>query len=152
MDNFFDDKNSYNKSSQTLFVNLIKKQRKNIRKKGNYGKLSFDDIKRVDKYLKRNIFDSSDCCIYKGELKKNYATISYKGKKVSVHRLLYHNYIGCIADGDYVTFNCNNRGICCNLKHFTMSKKKTDNYKKETNKKETNKKETDKKETKKKEN
>lgn len=131
MDNFFDDTNSYNKSSQTLFVNLIRKQRKNIRRKGNYGKLSFDDIKRVDKYLNKNIFANDDCCIYKGELKKNYATISFKGKKVSVHRLLYHNYINSIADGDYVTFNCKNRGICCNLKHFTMSKKKkTQNTKK----------------------
>ena len=121
---FFDDTNSCNNNSQTLFVNLIKKQRKNIRQKGNYGKLSFDDIKRVDKYLKRNIFDNSDCCIYKGELKKNYATISFKGKKVSVHRLLYHNYISKITDGDYVTFSCNNKGACCNLQHFTMSKKK----------------------------
>ena len=133
MNNFFDDTNSYNKSSQTLFVNLIKKQRKNIRKKGNYGKLSFDDIKRVDKYLKQNIFDNNDCCIYKGELKKNYATISFKGKKVSVHRLLYHNYISSITDGDYVSFSCSNRGICCNLQHFTMSKKKKDS-KKETKK------------------
>ena len=129
MDNFFDDTNSYNNSSQTLFVNLIKKQRKNIRRKGNYGKLSFQDIKRVDKYLKRNIFDSDDCCIYKGELKKNYATISFKGKKVSVHRLLYHNYISSITDGDYVSFSCNNRGICCNLQHFSMSKKKKDSKK-----------------------
>ena len=54
---------------------MIRKQRKNIRKKGNYGKLSFDDIKRVDKYLNRNIFDNSECCIYKGELKKNYSWI-----------------------------------------------------------------------------
>jgi len=129
MDNFFDDTNSYNKSSQILFVNLIKKQRKNIRRKGNYGKLTFQDIKRVDKYLKRNIFDGDDCCIYKGELKKNYATISFKGKKVSVHRLLYHNYISNITDGDYVTFSCSNRGICCNLQHFTMSKKKKDTVK-----------------------
>ena len=31
-------------SSQKLFVSLIRKQRKEIIKKGNYGKLSFDDI------------------------------------------------------------------------------------------------------------
>ncbi len=81
MDNFFDDTSSYNSSSQTLFVNLIRKQRKNIRKKGNYGKLSFDDIKRVDKYLNRNIFDNSECCIYKGELKKKLCYNFIQGEK-----------------------------------------------------------------------
>jgi len=119
MDDIFDEK-----MRNTLFINLIKNQRKNIKKLGNYGKLTFDDIKRIDKYLRDNIFNSCDCCIYRGELKKNYATISYKGKKVSVHRLLYHNYINDLIGSDYIVFKCQHRGICCNLKHFTMSKKR----------------------------
>ena len=120
-------------SSQKLFVSLIRKQRKKIIKKGNYGRLSFDDIKRIDKYLNSNIFNSGECCIYRGELKKNYATISYKGKKVSVHRLLYHNYINNLVKTDYIVFNCSHKGICCNLKHFSMSCKKKFE-KRETNK------------------
>jgi len=115
MDNFFE-----TNDTNTQLINLIKKQRKDIKKNGNYGKLSFEDIKRVDKYLNQNIFASEICCIYRGELKRNYATISFKGKKVSVHRLLYHNYKSAIIDGDYITFNCENRGVCCNLKHFSM--------------------------------
>lgn len=111
-------------SSQKLFVSLIRKQRKKIIKNGNYGRLSFDDIKRIDKYLNSNIFNSDECCIYRGELKKNYATISYKGKKVSVHRLLYHNYINNLVKTDYIVFNCPHKGICCNLEHFSMSRKK----------------------------
>jgi hypothetical protein len=112
------------KLEKSLFVNLLKKQLKDIKKLGNYGKLSYEDVKRIDKYLKDNIFDSDECCIYRGELKKNYATISYKGKKVSVHRLLYHNYVNKIIESDYIVFKCQHRGICCNLKHFTMSKKR----------------------------
>ena len=119
MSDLFDEK-----LPKTLFVSLLKNQRKKITKLGNYGKLSFDDIKRIDKYLRDNIFDSDECCIYRGELKKNYATISYKGKKVSVHRLLYHNYIKDIIESDYIVFKCQHRGVCCNLKHFTMSKKR----------------------------
>jgi hypothetical protein len=111
-------------TNQKLFVNLLRKQRKGIKKKGNYGRLSFEDVKRIDKYLRDDIFNCNECCIYRGELKKNYATISYKGKKVSVHRLLYHNYVKEIIDSDYIVFRCKNRGICCNLKHFTMSKKR----------------------------
>ena len=112
------------KLEKSLFVNLLKKQLKDIKKLGNYGKLSYEDVKRIDKYLKDNIFDSDECRIYRGELKKNYATISYKGKKVSVHRLLYHNYVNKIIESDYIVFKCQHRGICCNLKHFTMSKKR----------------------------
>lgn len=126
-------------SSQKLFVSLIRKQRKKIIKKGNYGRLSFDDIKRIDKYLNSNIFNSGECCIYRGELKKNYATISYKGKKVSVHRLLYHNYINNLVKTDYIVFNCSHKGICCNLEHFSMSRKKKFEKEEDSKKKETNK-------------
>ena len=126
-------------SSQKLFVSLIRKQRKKIIKNGNYGRLSFDDIKRIDKYLNSNIFNSDECCIYRGELKKNYATISYKGKKVSVHRLLYHNYINNLVKTDYIVFNCPHKGICCNLEHFSMSRKKKFEKEEDSKKKETNK-------------
>ena len=119
MDDIFNEK-----LQKSLFVNLLKKQLKDIKKLGNYGKLSYEDVKRIDKYLRDNIFDSDECCIYRGELKKNYATISYKGKKVYVHRLLFHNYVNEIIESDYIVFKCQHRGICCNLKHFTMSKKR----------------------------
>ncbi len=103
---------------QNLYINLIKKQRKNISMIGNYGRLSFDDIKRLDKYIVENIFSSQKCIIYKGEVKKNYATVSYKAKKVSLHRLLYHNYIDDINEIDQIIFYCDNKSICCNLLHF----------------------------------
>lgn len=108
--------------SQTLFINLIKQQRKLIPMIGNYGKLSFDDIKRLDKYIDNDIFnkDNDECIIYKGELKKNYATISFKSRKVSVHRLLYHNYIDNITEHDQILFNCKNKSTCCNLMHFNI--------------------------------
>lgn len=110
-------------NSQNLFLKLIKNQRKNIKKIGNYGKLSFEDIKRIDKYIEEDIFEGKECIIYKGEIKKNYATMSYKGKKVSVHRLLYHNYIDDINETDHIVFLCNNKSICCNLLHFYIKSK-----------------------------
>ena len=111
--------------SQALFVNLLKKQRKIIPMIGNYGKLSFEDIKRLDKYIDVNIFDTDndECIIYKGELKKNYATISFKSRKVSVHRLLYHNYINDINESDQILFHCENKSTCCNLSHFDIVNK-----------------------------
>ena len=59
--------------NQKIFKKLIKRQRTKIKDIGNYGKLSFFDIKRLDKYIKGDIFNSKKCCIYHGEMKKNYA-------------------------------------------------------------------------------
>lgn len=101
----------------------FQRQRKNIKEIGNYGKLDFQDIKRLDTYIKGNIFVSEDCCIYTGETKKKYSTISYKGKKVSVLRLLYHNYIDDVLSDDILEYLCDNPGICCNLNHFKIKDK-----------------------------
>ena len=138
--NFVD--NGMISKKQRLFVTLIKKQRKNIPNIGNYGRLSFDDIKRIDRYITDNIFDENNkCCLYRGELKKSYATISFRSRKVSVHRILYHNYIGNILPNDYIIFTCKNKGVCCKLSHFMASKKKkyvsktSNNSKKNKNKK-----------------
>ena len=66
------------------FKKLIQKQLPDIRKSGNYSKMSFRDLKRLDMYIEGDIFDSDDCIRYTGELKKNTAIFSFKGKKVSL--------------------------------------------------------------------
>jgi len=104
----------------------FQRQRENINDVGNYGKLDFHDIKRLDTYIKGNIFVGDKCCLYTGEIKKKYSTISYNGKKVSVLRLLYHNYIDDINHEDNLEYLCDNPGICCNLRHFKI-KGKTSN-------------------------
>jgi hypothetical protein len=101
----------------------FQRQRKNITDVGNYGKLDFQDIKRLDMYIKGNIFSSKECCLYTGEIKKKYSTISYKGKKVSVLRLLYHNYIKDVQADDTLEYLCDKTGVCCNLRHFKIKGK-----------------------------
>jgi len=101
----------------------FQRQRSNIKEIGNYGKMDFHDIKRLDMYIKGNIFVSDNCCLYTGEIKKKYSTISYKGKKVSVLRLLYHNYINDVESEDIVEYLCEKVGICCNLRHFKIKGK-----------------------------
>lgn len=101
----------------------FQRQRSNIQNIGNYGELSFKDIKRIDSYIKGNIFVPGDCCLYKGEIKKKYSTISYKGKKVSVLRLLLHNYVDDVIPEDVLEHLCTNAGICCNLHHFKIKGK-----------------------------
>lgn len=111
-------------SPQLNFRALLNNQRpKNeIKDIGNYGLLDFNDIKRLDMYLKGNIFSRS-CCLYLGEIKNKYSTISYKGKKVSVLRLIYHNYVDDITTSDTLEYTCQNAGTCCNINHYGIKNK-----------------------------
>lgn len=99
---------------------IIKRQRNDIKKSGNYNKMTFRDLKRLDNYIEGNIFTSDDCVRYTGELKKNTAIFSFKGKKVSLHRLMYHNFIDHITRNDIIKFKCPNKGICANLTHIYL--------------------------------
>ena len=80
-------------SPQDRLSQLMAHQRRNIKPSGNYDTMSFDDLKRIDRYIHDDIFNLQHCCLYKGERHLNYTTISFRGKKVSLLRLLYHNYI-----------------------------------------------------------
>ena len=99
---------------------IIKKQLPNVYKIGNYSKMSFRDLKRLDTYIEGDIFNTDECMRYTGELKKNTAIFSFKGKKVSLHRLLYHNFIGPINRSDVIKFKCPNCGLCANLNHIYL--------------------------------
>jgi hypothetical protein len=114
-----------------LYLLLFKKQRKGIKKSGSYERIKLDEIKRLDKNIYENFFDSPDCVLYHGEVKNNYATISFKKKKVSVHRLIYHNYIGHIGNDDKIEFLCDMKGSCCNINHFRIKKQQPKKKKEE---------------------
>ena len=107
---------------QDRLVNLCMLQRKNIIDFGNYGTMSFRDLKRFDKYIGGDIF-GTECCIWKGETVKKYISISYKSKKISVIKLLYCNFINDLEEGDYLRNTCENKGFCCCLDHFQKMKK-----------------------------
>lgn len=99
---------------------LINNQRQDIKKSGNYSKMSFRDLKRLDTYVQGDMFVDEECVRYTGELKKNTAIFSFKGRKVSLHRLLYHNYVNSITRNDIIKFKCPNIGICANINHIYL--------------------------------
>lgn len=104
-----------------ILSKLIKNQRNDLPLEK---KLAFTDLTRISNNLPSDIF-SDECCIWSGYItnlkskKKNcYVSFFYKNKKVSLHRLLYANYIGAINDNEYIKFKCNNKGTCCTLNHM----------------------------------
>jgi hypothetical protein len=102
--------------------NLLKNQRKNIKKIGNYGKMNFHEIKRLDLYCNDDIF-GEECVLYTGAIKhEKTAIFSYKGKKVSLYRLLYHNYKGDINKKDSLYMECPNYGKCILISHIHLKK------------------------------
>lgn len=137
-------------TNKEILDELLKKQLKNV----TSNKLSFEDIRRLSKYIKSSIFDENYCSLWNGyitnsdnELKGIYINFYYNSKKVALHRILYSNYIGELTDDEYLKFSCKNKGKCCNIQHIqkfkyvakkqetTDSKKKV---KRKTNKKKPN--------------
>ena len=130
-------------TNKEILEELLKKQLKNV----NINKLSFEDIKRLSKYIKTSIFDENHCSIWNGyitnvdnESKGIYINFYYNSKKVALHRILYCNYIGDLKDTEYLKFSCENKGKCCNLKHiqkfkYIKSKNVVEPKKKRRNKK-----------------
>jgi hypothetical protein len=125
--------------NNNIFKNMLKKQRTSI----PYDKkLQLNDIKRICKYINLDIFDSTECCIWTGyitnqnnSLKGTYINFYFNKKKVALHRLLYHNFMDDITDEEYLKFSCKNKGVCCNINHFSKFKynKKNDEVNKEKN-------------------
>jgi hypothetical protein len=109
-----------------LLSELLQKQRKDI---SNDKKLLYNDLQRISKYINSSLFDDK-CTIWAGYItsikhnKKNcYINFFYRNKKYALHRLLYINFIGELYDSEYIKFNCQNKGICCNVNHFYKNKK-----------------------------
>jgi hypothetical protein len=103
-----------------ILVELIQNQQKNIIDK----KLMYSDLRRISKYLTKSIF-SNECSLWNGYIttikndeKNCYINFYFNGKKFALHRLLYINYIGELNDSEYIKFNCQNKGKCCNINHF----------------------------------
>jgi len=110
--------------NDNIMVELITNQKKNVL---NDKKLSYNDLRRISKYLSNSIF-ADECSLWNGYLtvisktvneeKNSYINFYFNGKKYALHRLLYLNYLGELADSEYIKFNCNNKGKCCNINHF----------------------------------
>jgi hypothetical protein len=113
-------------SNNDILIELINNQLKPI---PNDKKLLYNDLKRICKYIKTSIF-TDECSLWYGYItiikndeKKSYINFYYAGKKYALHRLLYINFKGELADSEYIKFNCVNKGRCCNINHFYKIKK-----------------------------
>lgn len=84
------------------------------------------DIHRIVRHTDRSIFDESNCCIWTGYItnlknkrKGTYINFYFREKKkVALHRLLFANFKEDISDEDYIKYNCDNKGKCCNINHM----------------------------------
>lgn len=109
-----------------MFKELIQKQRQNI---PNDKKLQLNDLKRICKYINSSIFDKNSCCIWSGYItnknnstKGTYINFYFRMKKVALHRLLYSNFVDDLNVDEYLKFNCDNKGMCCNIHHLKKFK------------------------------
>lgn len=114
------------KNSNSIFKELIRNQLSNIPQQW---KLNIADMKRICKNIETSIFDPKQCCLWKGYItnvnnsnKGTYVNFYFRNKKVALHRLLYSNYVAPLDSSEYLKFNCDNKGVCCNIFHYEKYK------------------------------
>lgn len=114
------------KNSNEIFDELMDNQLSTVPPQW---KLSLTDMKRICKYVDTSIFDPTQCCIWRGYItnmnnsnKGTYVNFYFKNKKVALHRLLYSNFVSPLESNEYLKFNCENKGICCNIHHYEKYK------------------------------
>ena len=112
------------RSSNEIFKELIKRQLPDV---PSQWKLNINDMKRICKYIDTSIFDDKKCCMWNGYItnmnnsnKGTYVNFYFHNKKVALHRLLYSNFVAPLDSSEYLKFNCNNKGICCNINHYDL--------------------------------
>ena len=119
------------------FSLMLKNQRKDIGVYNRYKKINYKSLLRLSRNLPTttNPF-GNDCCKYNGEIimrsRENkrkkfldvglyyYPVFTYNGNKLSLLRLLYHNFIGDLEDNDinYVFTTTCGYCDCCNINHI----------------------------------
>lgn len=112
-------------NQEHIFKLMIDHQRAAV---GEHYRLTENDIRRISRYIKADIFNTRQCVLWDGYInqkgnKTQYAKISFRGKKVLLHRLLYHNFIGDVSESDEILYTCKNRGKCCTLAHLQLRSK-----------------------------
>ena len=116
----------YSRNSNKIFRELMSSQLPNVPKEW---KLGVSDMKRICKYIDTSIFDPHRCCLWTGYItninnsnKGTYVNFYFQSKKVALHRLLYSNFVAPLDSSEYLKFNCDNKGVCCNINHYEKYK------------------------------
>lgn len=118
-----------NRCTEKIFRELVSKQLRNI---PTNKKLQLSDVKRIARRISGSISDLNKCSIWSGYItninnaaKGTYVNFYFRKKKVALHRLLYINFVGNLDDDEYLKFNCENKGKCCNVHHMNKFKYNT---------------------------
>lgn len=110
-------------SPQQVFRTFLRNQRKNITPIGSYDSMNFFECLRINRFIRNaNIF-SDNCIVFDNKNKKNnknYISVSYNGKKVSLLKLLYINFVDDIPENKHIKYLCDHGGLCLSLKHITF--------------------------------
>ena len=108
-------------SPQRRLITFVRNQRKDCVSTKNYAKLNFQELMRIHLFMHSpNIF-GNECTIYTHEkLKKSYVAVSYNGRKVSLLRLLYLNFVDDIKDNDVLKCSCEHQGVCMTMAHYSI--------------------------------
>lgn len=105
-------------SKNLILENLNKNQLVNVDLKN---KLNFLDLKRISSNIENDMF-GEECCLWSGPIittnGKKYISFFFNGKKISLNRLLYINFVGELKSNEYLKYSCENNGTCCNVKHI----------------------------------
>ena len=114
-----------------ILEELITKQKEDIPL--NF-KLTYSDIKRISKNINKSIF-GDECTLWKGFVNvknnnKKYVNFYFRKKKIAINRILYLNYKGPLSPSEYLTYSCENQGICCNINHIVIKNKNPNKCKK----------------------
>ena len=87
-------------------------------------RLCFKDMMRISKKIDDDIVHNDKCVIWKGYICHNrneFIGIHFRGKKVTLNRLLYINYVGPLSDHEYLRTTCKTVG-CCTISHMQKCK------------------------------
>ena len=115
-----------------ILIELLNKQKSDVK---HDKKLNLSHINRICKNLNSSIF-GDECSLWRGyvtKLKNNkdkYINFYFNGKKCALHRLLYLNYVGSLEHNEYLKYNCENKGLCCNINHYEKVVKNNNDHKK----------------------
>ena len=120
-------------SKNKILVELINNQIDDI---DNKKKLDVRSLQRISRNIDNSIFGDK-CVIWQGYItyiestNVHYINFFFDGKKQALHRLLYLNFIGDVKANEYLKYNCNNKGKCCNVNHiYKINSKKTLDFEK----------------------
>ena len=107
------DKTSY---IQQFKFTCLRKQLQDVPVHGPYQKMSLTDFENLYHKLDypMNIFSDS-CCLYQGKLQRG-LVITYKTKKVTLNRLLVHNFLSSMDGQSRLSRACKNP-LCVTLSH-----------------------------------